>query len=226
MVCGTPVRERRTMCRASIACATLAGWAASDQPRCASSTATLPGSPMDESPQKEVSGALRGADLLPMIYAELRRVARSRMAKIPPGNTLRPTDLVHEAYLRLAKDRSRWNSPGHFFVAAAEAMRRILVEQARRKSARKHGGGLQRLDADEVEIPFTQPVEDILSLHEAIERLEQDDPRKAQVVVLRCFAGLTREETAAALEIGVATVDRDWRLIVARLHRELSGYDQ
>jgi len=165
-----------------------------------------------------------GSELLPLVYAELRRLAKARMAKVPPGNTLQPTELVHEAYVRLSKDRSRWDNRGHFFVAAAEAMRRILVEQARRKATRKHGGDLQRVDSDEVEIPFTQPVEDILALNQAIDRLHADDPRKAQVVVLRCFAGLTREETAAALEVSVPTIDRDWRYIVARMHQELAGY--
>jgi RNA polymerase sigma factor (TIGR02999 family) len=167
----------------------------------------------------------RGADLLPLVYAELRRLAHARMAKVPPGNTLQPTDLVHEAYVRLAKDRSRWDGRGHFFVAAAEAMRRILVEQARRKATRKHGGDLRRVDADEIDIPFAQPVEDVLALHEAIDRLQEEDPRKAQVVVLRCFAGLSREEIAAALGVSVPTVDRDWRYITARLHQELTGHD-
>jgi len=166
-----------------------------------------------------------GTELLPFVYAELRRLARARMAKVPPGNTLQPTELVHEAYVRVSKDRSCWDNRAHFFVAAAEAMRRILVEQARRKAARKHGGGLKRLDADDVDIPFTQPVEDVLSLNEAIDRLQADDPRKAQVVALRCFAGLTREEAAAALDVSMATIDRDWRYIVARMHKELSGYE-
>lgn len=179
----------------------------------------------DRQPSDEPGNPIPGTELLPVVYAELRRLARARMAKVAPGNTLEPTDLVHEAYVRIAKDRSRWNGPGHFFVAAAEAMRRILVEQARRKATRKHGGDLKRVDVDDLEIPFTQPVEDVLALNEAVDRLHADDPRKAQVVVLRCFAGLTREETAAALDVGVATVDRDWRYIVARLHRELSGYD-
>ena len=169
---------------------------------------------------------LPGIELLPLVYSELRRLARARMAKVPPGNTLQPTDLVHEAYLRISGDRSRWNGRGHFFVAAAEAMRRILVEQARRKATRKHGGHLKRVDVDDGDIPFTQPVEDILALDEAIDRLHDDDPRKAQVVVLRCFAGLTREETAAILEVSVPTIDRDWRYVLARLHRELRGYEE
>lgn len=164
------------------------------------------------------------ADMLPVVYAELRRLARARMSKVPPGNTLQPTDLVHEAYLRLAREGcGAWNSQGHFFVAAAEAMRRILVEQARRKATRKHGGDLRRVPEGEFEIEFTQPVEDVLALSEAVDRLRDDDPRKAQVVLLRMFAGLTREEAAAALGVSVPTIDRDWQYILARLHRELSG---
>jgi len=179
---------------------------------------------MHEKASDGTQGPIPGAELFPLVYAELRRLARARMAKVPPGNTLQPTDLVHEAYLRLARDRSQWDSRGHFFVAAAEAMRRILVEQARRKATRKHGAQWQRVDASEVDIPITQPVEDILSLNEAIDKLNTEDPRKAQVVVLRCFGGLTRAETAAALNISVPTIDRDWRYIVARLHQELTGY--
>ena len=164
-----------------------------------------------------------GAEFLPLVYGELRRLAHSRMAKVPPGNTLQPTELVHEAYMRLAKsNQGRWDSPGHFFAAAAEAMRRILVEQARRKASVKHGGKLERVDAGSVEIEFTEPVEDVLALSEAVDRLGEEDPRKARIVLLRSFAGLTREETAAALGISVPTIDREWRFIVARLHRELS----
>lgn len=166
-----------------------------------------------------------GSELLPLVYAELRRLAHARMLKVPPGNTLQPTELVHEAYVRLSRDRSRWGGRGHFFVAAAEAMRRILVEQARRKATRKHGADWKRVDADEIDIPFIHPVEDVLALNEAINRLEVEDPRKAHVVVLRCFAGLSREETAAALSVSVPTIDRDWRYIVARMHQELSGYE-
>ncbi len=165
-----------------------------------------------------------GADLLPLVYGELRRLARARMAKLPPGNTLQPTALVHEAYIRLVgEDDPAWNSRGHFFGAAAEAMRQILVDQARRKSARKHGGDQQRMDADEVEIPFGGIRENLLELDRALDRLQKEDPRKAEIVKLRYFAGLTRDETAAALGLSVRTVDYEWRYIVARLHRDMTG---
>ncbi len=164
-----------------------------------------------------------GVEVLPMVYAELRRLAHSRMSNIPPGNTLQPTELVHEAYVRLAREgEGAWNSRGHFFVAAAEAMHRILVEQARRKASVKHGGNLKRVSDEAIEIEFTLPAEDVLALSDAVERLREEDPRKAQIVLLRSFAGLTREETAAALGVSVPTIDRDWRYIRARLHRELS----
>jgi len=165
------------------------------------------------------------SDLLPLVYASLRRVARVQMAKVPPGNTLQPTALVHEAYIRLLRHRSRWDSRGHFFVAAAEAMRRILVEQARRKATRKHGGSWKRVDAHEIEIPVTPPVDDVLALDQAIRRLQVEDPRKAKVAILRCFAGLNREEISEALEVSVPTVDRDWRFIVTRLRDELKGHE-
>jgi RNA polymerase sigma factor (TIGR02999 family) len=163
-------------------------------------------------------------ELVPHLYTELRKLARARMAGVPPGNTLQPTALVHQAYLRLvgAGDPG-WNSPGHFFGAAARAMRQILVEQARRKAARKHGGGQQRLDVDGEELAIEPPSDDVLAVDRALERLQRDDPRQAEIVLLRYFAGLDREETAAALGISVRTVDREWRDIVARLHREITG---
>ena len=166
-----------------------------------------------------------GHELLPLVYAELRRLARARMAKVPPGNTLQPTELVHEAYARLVgTGPNRWANRGHFFVAAAEAMRRILVEQARRKASVKHGGHLSRVEARDDQIVFNEPVEDVIALHESIDRLRKDDERKADVVLLRSFAGLTREEVATALGISVRTVDREWRYILARFHHELTGY--
>ncbi len=163
------------------------------------------------------------ADLLPLVYDELRKLARARFAKLPPGNTLQPTALVHEAYARLVgKDDPGWDTRGHFFAAAAEAMRQVLVDQARRKNRLKHGGGKKRIDIDDFDAPLGCPVEDVLALDLALERLRQDDPRKAQIVTLRCFAGLNRGETAAAMDLSLATIDREWRYIVARLHRELS----
>jgi RNA polymerase sigma factor (TIGR02999 family) len=146
------------------------------------------------------------------------------MAHVPAGNTLQPTALVHEAYLRLVRSSPdpRWNSKGHFFGAAAQAMRQILVEQARRKGAVKHGGGQQRVDADDVDLPIELPVDNVLRLDRALDRLQEEDPRKAQILLLRYFAGLDREETAAALDVSVRTVDREWRYLIARLHKELN----
>lgn len=165
------------------------------------------------------------AELLPLVYSELRDLARSRLAKVPPGNTLQPTALVHEAFIRLVGDSDPgWDSKAHFFGAAAEAMRQVLVDQARRKNRLKHGQGKKRIDiqTDDFEVPLASPVEDILALDAALERLREDDERKARIVSLRCFAGLNREETAAALGLSVPTIDREWRYIVARLHKELA----
>jgi RNA polymerase sigma factor (TIGR02999 family) len=179
---------------------------------------------MSSEPNPPSSSGERSEELLNVLYEELRRLARYRMGRERQGQTLQPTALVHEAYLRLTASGSvRWNSRGHFFGAAAEAMRRILVDQARRKAARRHGGGQERLDADEVDLAIEAPTDDLLALDRALERLREDDPRKAQIVLLRYFAGLDREETARALEISARTVDREWRYILARLHRELSG---
>lgn len=170
------------------------------------------------------------AELLPLLYDELRRLARARMAHAPPGNSLQPTALVHEAFLRLIGGADPgWQDRGHFFGAAALAMRQILVDQARRKASRKRGGGRQRLalagerdlDGSGLEVEFEEPVEDVLALHEAIENLERYDPRKAKIVNLRYFAGLTAEETAAAMGLSVGTIEREWRYIRARLRREL-----
>ena len=164
------------------------------------------------------------AELLPLVYSELRKLARARMAKTPPGNTLQPTALVHEAYVRLVgSDDPSWDSRGHFFAAAAQAMRRILVEQARRKASAKHGGGRKRLDMDGREPIFEPPSEDVLALDEALTRLEQADSRQAKVVMLRYFAGLTTEETATALDISARTVEREWRFARALLFDLLSG---
>src|SRR5262245_7298717 len=155
-------------------------------------------------------------DLLPLLYEELRRLARSRMAHASPANTLQPTALVHEVFLRLIGDADPgWQNRGHFFGAAALAMRQLLVEQARRKASQKRGGDRQRLalagdrsgtDAPGIEAMIEEPVEDVLALSEAIAKLEQYDPRKAQIVNLRYFAGLTVEETAAAMGLSVGTI--------------------
>lgn len=167
------------------------------------------------------------ADLLPLVYAELRKLAEARMAKTPPGNTLQPTALVHEAFLRLIGDQNRgWNSRGHFFAAAALAMRNILVDQARRKATTKRGGDRKRVaaeEAEEMELAIDPPSNDILALDEALTRLEESDPRKAQIVMLHHFAGLTMEQTAAAIGVSVPTVEREWRFTRALLHTELRG---
>src|SRR4051812_44650582 len=141
-------------------------------------------------------------DLLPLVYDELRKLAAARLAAEPSGQTLQPTALVHEAYLRLvgAGDRG-WDSRGHFFAAAAEAMRRIVVENARRKSRTKHGGGLDRVEVELADLPTRLPPDDLLALDEALVRLEQEHPVKARLVTLRYFAGMTIEQAAEVLHI-------------------------
>jgi RNA polymerase sigma factor (TIGR02999 family) len=158
-------------------------------------------------------------DLLPLVYDELRRLARQRLAREQPGQTLQATGLVHEAFLRLVDGESarRWDTRGHFFAAAAEAMRRILVDNARRKAAEKRGGRRERQDLDEVEIAAPAPVVDLLALDEALAKLEAHDPAKARLVKLRYFAGLSEEEAAKALGVSRATAhlgDHDPRLRV------------
>jgi RNA polymerase sigma factor (TIGR02999 family) len=165
------------------------------------------------------------ADLLPLVYDELRKLAAARLADEKPGQTLQPTALVHEAYVRLAGGErpQDWNGRGHFFAAAAEAMRRILVEAARRKCRLRHGGGLVRRDLDEVLPDAPEPDEDLLALDEALARLAARDPVKAELVKLRHFAGLTVDQAAAALGISPATADRYWAYARAWLHAEVTG---
>lgn len=166
------------------------------------------------------------ARLLPVVYHELRRLASSRLARTPEGNTLQPTALVHEAYLRLiGTGDPGWQGRGHFFGAAARAMRDILVEQTRRKARLKHGGDRERIDLDDAcgpQAEIAPPTEDMVALDEALRRLEADDPRKGQIVNLRFFAGLTAEQTAEALGISLGTVEREWRYVKAWLYAELS----
>ncbi len=161
--------------------------------------------------------------LLPLVYDELRRLAASKLAQERPGQTLDATALVHEAYLRLvgAGEGPHWDNRRHFFAAAAEAMRRILVENARRKQAPKHGGGRQRqgLDADALLAP--EPDLDLLALDAALQRLAEHDPLKARLVELRYFAGLTGDEAAAALGLSASSADRQWVYARAWLRREL-----
>ena len=153
------------------------------------------------------------ADLLPLVYDELRKLAAVRMAAESSDQTLQPTALVHEAYLRLVgpADGIRWDNRGHFFAAAAEAMRRILVDNARHKQTRKAGGGRRRLDLDNIE-PFVEEDDGdrLLAVDEALRQLEAEDPRKAELAKLRFFAGLTSEQAAAALGVSLSTAEKDW----------------
>lgn len=163
-------------------------------------------------------------ELLPLVYQELRSLARSRMAREAPVQTLQATALVHEAYLRLIGDADPgWNGRGHFFGAAALAMRRILVEQARRKARLKHGGGQQRLDADDAGLAIEPPGEGVLAVDQAVRRLEAQDPRKGRIVNLRYFAGLTARETAEVLGLSLGTIEREWRFIKTWLQVELAA---
>jgi RNA polymerase sigma factor (TIGR02999 family) len=149
--------------------------------------------------------------LLPLVYGELRRLASMRMAQESAGHTLQPTALVHEAWLRLVKDEGRtWKGRAYFFNAAAEAMRRILIEHARRKSRLKYGGGQERLNVDDVELANASPDDKLLLVNDALEQLEAEHPERAQVVVLKYFGGLTNQEVAETMGIGVRTVNRHW----------------
>jgi RNA polymerase sigma factor (TIGR02999 family) len=161
--------------------------------------------------------------LLPLVYEELRRLAAEKMAQEKPGQTLEATALVHEAYLRLvdAEKGQHWDSRRHFFAAAAEAMRRILVDQARRKQTHKHGGGRQRHDLDAEALVAPEPNVDLLALDAALTRLAQDDPLKARLVELRYFAGLSGDQAAAALGMSASSADRLWVYTRAWLRREL-----
>lgn len=162
--------------------------------------------------------------LLPLVYDELRKLAAARMAQESPDHTLQATALVHEAYVRLVdpEEKQCWNSRGHFFGAAAEAMRRILVEQARRKHRIRHGGGLKRVDLDKLNPAITQMSEEILDLDTSLEKLSAEEPETAEVVKLRYFAGLTIEQTAAVLDISVRTANRHWSFAKAWLYQDLT----
>jgi RNA polymerase sigma factor (TIGR02999 family) len=162
--------------------------------------------------------------LLPLVYDELRRLAVQRLAHEKPGQTLQPTALVHEAYLRLVGPGTpaRWDGCGHFFAAAAEAMRRILVEQARRKGRLKRGGGRRRVPADLDALLVGDPAQDVLALHEALDRLAAHDPLKAKLVEMRFFAGLTLEQAAECLGISPSTADRAWRYARAWLYTAMA----
>jgi RNA polymerase sigma factor (TIGR02999 family) len=164
--------------------------------------------------------------LLPLVYDELRKLAARRMAGERPGHTLEATALVHESYLRLvgSQDAQDWNSRGHFFAAAAEAMRRILVENARRKGRLKRGGDQhQRVALSAVEPEAARLGDDVLALHEALEKLQVQHPRKAELVKLRFFAGLTMEQAAQVLDVSTSTADNDWAYARSWLSVEIAG---
>ncbi len=177
----------------------------------------------------QVLNAIEGGDanaagqLLPLVYEELRKLATSKLAEEQPGQTLQPTALVHEAYLRLVgeEDVSRWQNRAHFFGAAAEAMRRILIDSARRKRMPKHGGDRVREPLDDMVAP--EKCDELLALDEALSKLAAQDPIKARLVELRYFAGLTGEEAAKVLGISPATADRYWAFARAWLHSEVRG---
>ena len=166
--------------------------------------------------------------LLPLVYEELRKLAAAKLAHEQPGQTLQATALVHEAYLKLVGSPlqdsvPQWNSRGHFFAAAGEAMRRILIMSARRRCAEKRGGGLQRIELDPALLPAADRDERLLALDEALTRLEQQHPEQARLVKLRFFAGLTIAEAAAAMGISDTTADRHWAYARAWIQREVAA---
>jgi len=161
-------------------------------------------------------------ELLPLVYDELRRLAAWRLSNERPGQTLQATALVHEAYLRLVGTNDpHWNGRRHFFGAAAEAMRRILVERARRKKRLKRGGDLERVDLDCLEMPAPLPDDELLALDEALDRLTEVDPRASELVKLCFFVGLTQEQAAKELGVSITTVERTWAYARAWLFREV-----
>lgn len=174
-------------------------------------------------------GDLRASErLLPVVYEELRKLAAARLACEKPGQTLQATALVHEAYLRLVTngDAATWNSRGHFFGAAAEAMRRILIENARRKARLKHGGGLDKKELSETQLLAPESSDDLLELDVALDRLTEQDPQSAELVKLRYFAGLTNVQAAKSLGISPRSADFMWSFARAWLRREIGGADK
>ena len=164
-------------------------------------------------------------ELLPLVYEELRKLARARMLQERPGQTLQPTALVHEAYLRIIGDDVRWENRRHFFAAAAESMRRIMIERARRYAAAKHGAGYRRTDIDGVQLADDDAAERLIEWDELLDKLQVKDPAMADVVKLRYFAGFSVKETAEALELSPRTVNRHWTAAQAWLQLQLSGDD-
>ncbi|HKI68942.1 MAG TPA: sigma-70 family RNA polymerase sigma factor [Verrucomicrobiae bacterium] len=160
--------------------------------------------------------------LLPLVYEELRRLAAVRMAKEAAGQTLQPTALVHEAWLRLMEaGEQTWQNRGHFFAAAAEAMRRILIESARRKSRQKRGSRIAPLNIDDLEVADTSPDEKVLLINDALEKLETEDPEKARIVVMKFFGGLTNQEVAESMGVNERTIERHWAYAKAWLFRSI-----
>jgi RNA polymerase sigma factor (TIGR02999 family) len=178
----------------------------------------------------QILGAIEQGDagaaeqLLPLVYEELRKLAAQKMAQEAPGQTLQATALVHEAYLRLVGggERQHWDSRRHFFAAAAEAMRRVLVEAARRKAALKAGGNLRRVESSDLQSAMEGRSLDLLALHEAFEKLAAKAPRKAELVKLRFFAGLTNQQAGEALGIATSTADEDWAYAKCWLRVEMT----
>lgn len=172
-------------------------------------------------------GDARATDeLLPLVYEELRLLAARKLSHEPPGQTLQATALVHEAYIRLlGNEPQSWDNRGHFFIAAAEAMRRILVDNARRKQRRKHGGDRQRVDLEDADLAIEGPSDDVVALDEALAKLAEEDRMKADLVKLRCFAGLTLEEAAGILNISRASACRYWSYARAWLFHEIKRGD-
>ncbi|MBL9168986.1 MAG: sigma-70 family RNA polymerase sigma factor [Verrucomicrobiales bacterium] len=167
-----------------------------------------------------------GEELLPLVYGELRRLAAAKMARETPGQTLQATALVHEAWLRLvgSEDQGVWSGRNHFFAAAAEAMRRILVDRARQKHRIRHGGELERVDLTDVQVATQDKDETVLAMDEALEKLGKEWPEKAEIVKLRYFTGMTHEEISQALNLSETTVRRHWAFARAWLHAELTNF--
>jgi RNA polymerase sigma factor (TIGR02999 family) len=169
-------------------------------------------------------GQARPDELLPLVYEELRKLAAARMAQESPGQTLQPTALVHEAWLRLVGDANpKFDGRGHFFAAAAEAMRRILIENARRRRALRHGGGQVRVDIDQVEIAAAARDDELLAVHEALDQLMTEEPGLAALVKLRFFVGLTNQQAAEILGVSEPTVERRWAFARAWLYQKIQS---